>query len=645
MSLIQLQQITKAYGPHVLLDDVNLCIDEQHCIALIGRNGEGKSTLLRLLAQFEIADSGTIIKHSSVRLAFLEQMPEFKADTSVFDLIAESLEEKTQALQHYMHLLKQENVDMQQLAEAQTMVDANDGWSIKNRIDSLLTRLGIDGEAIADKLSGGWKRRVSLAQALVREPNLLLLDEPTNHLDIAAIEWLEQFVAEFNGTVIFVTHDRYFLDSLADEIIELDRGKIQHYHCDYDGFLKKKAELMAQESRQWRKFDKLLVQEEGWLRQGIPARRKRDEGRVRRLHDLRQQRSERRLHGSDISLHVASGIKAGKILIDARNISYSYTDTDTDTNTGDNKSEALIKDLSLRITAKERIGLLGPNGIGKSTLLNILLGKLTPQNGSIKHGAKLAIAMMDQMRELNPDDTLRDVLLPQGGQYVYIGGHEARHVVSYLEDFLFDRERLRARVKMLSGGERARVLLARLLLQPANILALDEPTNDLDIGTLAVLERALVNYPGCVLLISHDRAFMDRLVQRVLSFEGNGKIESITGNYSDYTAWKKKLIAEQKKTIATRQKVAKTSTVKKIKTPKKINKLSYKETRELELLPVQIEAWEEEQHKISAWFCQENIYAIEAEKCRAHEKRLRELEPLLEVAYSRWEALEQRLET
>ena len=423
---------------------------------------------------------------------------------------------------------------------------------------------------------------------------------------------------------MFITHDRYFLDAVAEEIVELDRGHLIHFSCNYAAYLEKKAEMLALESTQHRKFDKLLAGEERWIRKGIPARRRRNEGRVRALEDLRRQRAARRLRGGSVDLRVACGIKPGKMLMEAIDVSHAFGDV------------PIVRDFSHRIMAGERLGLIGPNGIGKTTLLRILLGELKPDAGRVRHGVRLAPAFLTQMRELNPEARLKDVLLPDGGNYVHIGGHEPRHVVSYMQDFLFDRERMNSRVAALSGGERGRLMLARLLLEPANLLVLDEPTNDLDIGTLVVLEQALARYEGTVILVSHDRAFMDRVASRVLAFEGEGLIVPIEGGYSDYQAWKERRQAAQP---PRRQAQARAAPARSNKRPAK---LSYHEQRELDALPESIERMEAEKAEIELRFCDGDYFSRDAARFQADQQRLCELEAALAAAYARWQALEEK---
>ncbi|NOR72753.1 MAG: ATP-binding cassette domain-containing protein, partial [Mariprofundaceae bacterium] len=456
MPIVTLHKLSKAYGPQLLLEEVSLRISRQARIGLIGRNGEGKSTLLKIIAGSIEPDTGAVNCRSDVRIAYLPQAPHFEAGHTVFSVVSEGLGEVADSLNAYDEALMALEIDasestMKRLAHMQSELERTGGWQYKSRIESAISRLKLDAHRDVGELSGGWLRRVALARAVVAEPDLLLLDEPTNHLDIASIEWLEDFVADFAGAVMFITHDRYFLDAVAEEVVELDRGKLTYFPCSYAEYLEKKAEQLVHEERQHRKFDKLLADEERWIRQGIPARRTRNEGRVRNLEELRKQREARRLRGSDVELRVSSGIKPGKMLIEAVELSHSF-------------DEAVItSNLNLKIMAGDRIGLIGPNGIGKTTLLKMLLGELKPQHGRVRHGVRLAPAFLTQMRELDPEMKIRDVLLPQGGNYVHIAGVEPRHIVSYLQDFLFDTERLHSRVSALSGGERGRLMLAKLL--------------------------------------------------------------------------------------------------------------------------------------------------------------------------------------
>jgi len=635
MPVMTLNHLDKAFGPQVLLDDVSLSIGRGVRIGLIGRNGEGKSTLLKIMAGIVESDAGEVTLRGNTQVAYLPQDPHFDAGQSVFHVVAEGLGEVAKTLEDYHTSLQRLVEDsserlLKQIDALQSELERLGAWQFHNRIETAISKLKLEADRDVGELSGGWLRRVAVARAVVSEPDVLLLDEPTNHLDIESIEWLEDFVAAFRGSVLFITHDRYFLDAVAEEIIELDRGHLCHFPYSYAEYLEKKAEMLAVEETQHRKFDRLLAGEERWIRQGIPARRTRNEGRVRGLEELRKQRAGRRLRSGDVELRVSSGVKPGKMLIEAVELSHAFGDI------------VICDNFSHKIMAGDRVGLVGANGIGKTTLLNMLLGTLTPDAGRVRHGVRLAPAFLTQMRELDSKLKLKEVLLPQGGNYVHIGGHESRHIVSYMQDFLFDKERLNSRVAALSGGERGRLMLAKLLLEPANLLVLDEPTNDLDIGTLTVLEQALARYDGTVIVVSHDRAFMDRAASRVLAFEGAGEIIPIEGGYSDYLAWK----TRRREALETEQKSHKPQkTVVAAKSTKKQTKLSYKEQSQLESLPAEIEAMEAEKVEIETRFCQADYFTTDAEGFQKDQQRLDQLEILLEHAYDNWQELEAKQES
>jgi len=637
MPIMNLNHISKAFGPQVVLDDVSFSITRGVRLGLIGRNGEGKSTLLRIMAGQVETDDGNVTLRNNAKVAYLPQAPHFDAGETVFQVVAGGLGDVAKALDDYhdaLHCLADDASPqaLKRLDELQNELERSGAWQFHARIETAISKLKLEPDRDVGELSGGWLRRVALARAVVAEPDALLLDEPTNHLDVASIEWLEDFVASFPGAVLFITHDRYFLDAVAEEIIELDRGHLVHFPCSYAEYLEKKAEMLAVEQTQHRKFDKLLAGEERWIRRGIPARRTRNEGRVRGLEDLRRQRSARRMRGGDVDLRVSSGVKPGKMLMEAIEVSHAFGET------------CIVKDFSHKIMAGDRVGLIGPNGIGKTTLLRIMLSEMNADSGRVRHGVRLAPAFLTQMRELNPEMKLKDVLLPLGGQYVHVGGHEPRHVVSYMQDFLFDKERLNTRVAALSGGERGRLMLAKLLLEPANLLVLDEPTNDLDIGTLAMLELALAKYEGTVILVSHDRAFMDRVASRVLAFEGDGLIVPVEGGYSDYAAWRElqaEKAAQQASEAGLKASKAKPAEA---KVNKKATKLSYKEQRELDVLPASIEKLEEEKTSIEANFCDSDYFTSQPKAYQSDQQRLAELQAELTTAYARWEELEAKQE-
>ncbi|RMH52367.1 MAG: ATP-binding cassette domain-containing protein [Zetaproteobacteria bacterium] len=632
MPLLVLKEVTKAFGDRPVLDRASLTVGRGERIGLIGRNGEGKSTLLKVMAGLIEPDEGEVTLRAGARVAWLPQQPEVDGQATVFATVAGGLGDAAALLgEHEAVQRAAEAGDPAALARLPRLQEAMEragSWQVKAQVDAVISRLGLDGDALMERLSGGWQRRVALARAVVGAPDLLLLDEPTNHLDVATIEWLEEFIADFAGAIVVVTHDRYFLDAVGEAIVELDRGRLKRFDCGYADYLERKAAQLELEARQMRKFDRLLAAEERWIRRGIPARRKRDEGRVRRLEELRRQRAERRLRGDDVTLRVACGIKPGKLLLDAEGLSHTLGGT------------VICRDFDFRLMAGERVGLIGPNGVGKSTLLKLLLGEMQPDGGRVRHGVRLAPAFLTQQRTLDPTMKLRDVLLPDGGNYVHIAGVEPRHVVSYLEEFLFDRSRLNARVGALSGGERGRLLLARLLLQPANLLVLDEPTNDLDIGTLTVLEQALARYNGTVLLVSHDRAFMDRVVGRVLAFEGEGRIVPIVGGYSDYAAWKLRRRAEEQAAAAP----ARRNAPPRPRSERRPNRLGYKEQRRLAALPGEIEALEAECAELESAFTDPDFYQRDPEGFVAAQRRLEQCQRELEAAYAEWAALEERAE-
>ncbi|MDX8386990.1 MAG: ATP-binding cassette domain-containing protein [Ghiorsea sp.] len=636
MPVLMLHDLCKAFGHQVLLNHVDLRVTAGARVGLIGRNGEGKSTLLKVIAGLMDVDSGKVQLKNKAKVAYLQQDPYYEAGQTVFQVVSHGLGDIAKTLEAYHEAtmaLETDHSDaaLKKLDDLQHQLDHADAWKFHARIETAITKLNLDADRDVGELSGGWLRRVALAQAVVIEPDVLLLDEPTNHLDISSIEWLEDFVASFPGAVLFITHDRYFLDAVAEEIIELDRGKLTHFQASYAEYLTKKAELLEIEGREFKKFDKMLANEEKWIRQGIPARRTRNEGRVRALEELRKQRSARKLRGGDVDLRVASGVKPGKQLLELIDVSHAFEKT------------VITDNFSQKILSGERIGFLGPNGIGKTTLLNIMLGKLTPDSGIVKHGVRLAPAFLTQMRELDAKAKLKDILVPDGGNFVHIGGIEPRHIVSYMQDFLFDSELLNAPVSSLSGGERGRLLLAKMLLEPANLLVLDEPTNDLDIGTLAVLEEAIAKYKGTVIVVSHDRAFMDRVVSKVFAFEGNGQINAIEGGYSDYLAWKEGAeLREKAKKTAEKEK---TTEVKQEKTVKNIKKLAYKDQKELDDLPALIENTETEKSDIEARFCDADYFTNEPDKFQNDQKRLDILNKTLENAYTRWEELEAKQES
>src|SRR5450830_649964 len=633
MPLITLDQASLAYGHHPLLDHASFQLDNGERVGLIGRNGAGKSSLLKVIAGESKLDDGTIWRAPSARVVYVPQEPVLDETHTVFQAVAEGLGELQQILVDYhsvSHEMGEPGADIEALLERmQTLqheLDSKNGWQSQARVDAVLTRLKLDADSPVASLSGGWRKRVALGRALVAEPEVLLLDEPTNHLDLEAIEWLEDLLLGFNGSVLFITHDRRFLDKLATRITELDRGILTDFVGNFSEYQIKKEELAAVEEVHAAKFDKFLAQEEVWIRQGIKARRTRNEGRVRRLEALRLDRAARRERQGNVKLTLDSGDRSGKLVAELEDVQKSYGD------------RTLVNCFSTRILRGDSIGLLGPNGIGKSTLLKMILGELEADSGSIQRGTNLNIAYFDQMREqLDDEATLADTISP-GSEFVQIG-NERKHVISYLEDFLFPPQRSRSPVKSLSGGERNRLLLARLFARPANVLVLDEPTNDLDIDTLELLESLLQEFAGTLFLVSHDRAFLENTVTQVIAFEGNGVLTEFGGGYDDWQRFTTQRAAEEAAS-KTKHEPKKSEASKSVDKP--ATKLSFKETQELEKLPDQIEVLETEQAKINAALTDSNIYRDAPEQVKKHQKRLDEISEKVTKLMARWEELLQK---
>lgn len=632
MPHITLDNASLAFGHHALLAQASFQLDPGERVGLIGRNGAGKSSLLKAIAGTIKLDEGTVWRAPSVRIVYVPQEPDLDDTHSVFEAVAEGLGSLQQTMIDYHQVthemsMPDANIEalMERMQELQHEMDAQNGWVAQTRVETVLSRLKLDADVMVSTLSGGWRKRVALGRALVAEPEVLLLDEPTNHLDLEAIEWLEDLLLGFNGSVLFITHDRRFLDKLATRITELDRGNLTDFVGNFSQYQIKKEELLAVEETHAAKFDKFLAQEEVWIRQGIKARRTRNEGRVRRLEALRLDRAARRERQSDVKLNLDAGERSGKLVAELDQVYKSYGD------------KTLIKGFSTRILRGDKIGLLGPNGIGKSTLLKLILGDIEPDRGNIQRGTKVNVAYFDQMREqLDEEATLADTISP-GSDFVEIG-NERKHVISYLEDFLFPPQRSRSPVKSLSGGERNRLLLARLFARPANVLVLDEPTNDLDIDTLELLETLLQDYTGTLFLVSHDRAFLENTVTQVIAFEGEGKLTEFGGGYDDWLRFTQdrmsKPAALQKPAVA----VAVPSTPTPASTPRKT--LSFKEQRELESLPAEIEQLEQEQSAIQTQFAQGDIFKQAPEQVKQLQNRLDAIETLILEKLARWEALE-----
>ncbi|MBK8963949.1 MAG: ATP-binding cassette domain-containing protein [Candidatus Competibacteraceae bacterium] len=629
MPLISFDNLSIAFGAEKLLDCASFQLDAGERVCLIGRNGAGKTTLLRLLAGEIHADGGEIWRQPGLRIATLAQ--ELPADTTatVFDMVAGGLEGLGDLLADYHDAALRLAHDhapeqMRRMERLQHELEARDGWRWQQRVETVISRLQLPADTPLAELSGGWRRRVLLGRALVRDPDVLLLDEPTNHLDLETIQWLETELLEFRGGLLFVTHDRALLQRLATRLLELDRGALTSWPGDYAAFVEKKAALLEVEARHQAKFDKNLAQEEVWIRQGIKARRTRNEGRVRALYALREERRQRREQQGKASFALEQAELSGKLVIEAQHLQYAWRD------------EPLLRDFSTRILRGERIGLIGPNGSGKTTLLNLLLGRLSPDRGQVRHGTKLEIAYFDQLREhLDPEQTVLDSVA--GGRETIEVNGQRRHIIGYLGDFLFTAQRVRSPVKSLSGGERNRLLLARLFTQPANLLVMDEPTNDLDLETLELLEELLLDYTGTLLLVSHDRAFLDNVVTSCLVFEANGRIQEYVGGYSDWLRQR----AAPEPAPAVKPKPAPAPSPKPSK-PAAAGKLSYNERRELEQLPAHIEELEQRQQELHALTADPAFYKQDAAVVAQQLDALKQLEAELEMSYERWEALEGR---
>jgi ABC transport system ATP-binding/permease protein len=630
--LLTLENLSLAFGHVPLLDHVNLSIEPAERIGLIGRNGVGKSSLLKIIAGEINADDGGVRFQSGTRLAYVPQEPVFEPGQTVFTTVAEGLGDIRRVLIDYhdvAHRLASQAGDQAELLDRlhalQSKLETGDGWQMHQRVEAVLSRLNLNQDNIIEALSGGMKKRVALARALVVEPDLLVLDEPTNHLDISSIQWLEELLKGFPGALLLITHDRRFLDNVATRIIELDRGLLASFPGSFSEYRRRKAEMLNAEELAKARFDKLLAQEEVWIRKGIEARRTRNEGRVRRLEQLRRERGARRDQLGRVNLAIDSGDRSGKVVAELMEISKSFGD------------KVIVRDFSTLIARGDKVGLIGPNGAGKSTLLKLILGELSPDSGKVKQGTKLAVAYFDQFRtQLDEEATLVNVISP-GSDYVEVGG-ERKHVMSYLGDFLFSPERARSPVKSLSGGERNRLLLARLFARPANVLVLDEPTNDLDVETLELLEELLQTYPGTVLLVSHDREFLDNVVTQVIAWDGDGRWVDNAGGYEDwqrFLASRKISGAEDKPSSQPQQKSAQTRA-------QRPAKLSFKEVRELEAIPGRIEALEKEQAKLHAAAATPDFYKLPPGEVQSAQARLEQIEKELEVLLIQWEDLESR---
>jgi ATP-binding cassette subfamily F protein uup len=625
MPLAILDKLELAYGHWPLLDGASLVIDVGERIGLIGRNGTGKSSLMRILAGEIKADAGGIWKKPGLRLAHVPQEPQFSPGHSVFEAVAEGVGEAQALLSAYhavVHRMAEGDESAhEELAHLSHELEAQDAWRLNQKVEEVLARLDLPADAWVENLSGGQKKRVALARALAGDPELLLLDEPTNHLDFASIEWLENLLKDFAGGLFVITHDRRFLDTVANRIVELDRGQLREYAGNFSTYQTRKAEQLEVEAAQNRKFDKFWKQEEAWIRKGIEARRTRNEGRVRRLEELRRSRAARREQLGQVGLRLDAGERSGKVVAELEDVSYAIP------------GRTLIHDFSATLLRGDKLGLLGPNGAGKTTLIKLILGELKPDSGRIKRGTNLQVAYFDQFRNvLDENATLIDTISP-GSDYVEIAGQKT-HVIGYLEQFLFPPERARAKVSALSGGERNRLLLARLFARPANVLVLDEPTNDLDIDTLELLEQLLQDYSGTVILVSHDRAFLDNVVTASIAFEGEGKLVNVAGGYED---WKRERAARAEP-AASESKPAPKAGAPEPRREKR--KLSYKEQRELEAMPERIKTLEQEQAALQAKLVDPQTYLDAGNDTAAMSARLEAVEMELLALLERWETLE-----
>ncbi len=644
MSLIKIEKAYLSYGLQVLLDQIDLVVEKGHRLCLIGRNGAGKSSLLKVIAGEVDLDKGDVILQSGMRIARLEQDLPDADDRQVFDSVANAFPGLGELLSEYhrlAHSVEFTDATLAQMEKLQHEIEARDGWAMQQKVESILTRLDLPADKFMRELSGGWRRRVALARALVLDPDVLLLDEPTNHLDIAAIDWLEKQLLNFNGALVFITHDRSLLQTLATHIVELDRGHLRYWEGDYASYLVYREQALAEEARHNELFDKKLAEEEVWIRQGIKARRTRNEGRVRALKELRNVRAERREVIGKANFALSTGEASGKLVAELKNVSYAWG------------NKPIVRDFSTVIVRGDRIGLVGANGAGKSTLLKLILGELQPQSGSVRLGTNLKVAYFDQLRDqLDLDKSAVDNV-SEGRDFIDIDG-KSKHIFSYLSDFLFSGERARTPLRALSGGERNRVLLAKLFSKSANLLVLDEPTNDLDVETLELLEEILTDYAGTVLLVSHDRAFLNNIVSSVIAFEGRGNVLEYVGGYDDWIRqggkWTEADLPESSAqhpeavtpvntalvTIGVTSVATKVAAVP-VNRPKK---LSYKFQKEFEDLPKKIELLEQQVSDMKMIVGGADFYSQSPKIIEEKLQKLAQLEMDLEACFERWAELE-----
>ncbi|MDO6428850.1 ABC transporter ATP-binding protein [Thalassotalea sp. 1_MG-2023] len=637
MELIRITQGELAFGTDSILDHAELRIKQGERVCLVGRNGAGKSSLLKIINKSQLLDDGEFVISNDVRVAMLEQDPPESCDMTVFDYVAQGIAENAELIQQYHHLIavvaeSSSEANLEKLSVIQQALEQANAWQDEQRIEQVLTTLALKAESKVSELSGGWLRKLALAKALVSNPEILLLDEPTNHLDINSVLWLEQFLKEFKGTIVFISHDRAFIRRLATRIVDLDRGKLTSYPGNYDVYVEQKQHDLQVEAQQNALFDKKLAEEEVWIRQGIKARRTRNEGRVRALEKLRNVRKQRRelTHQSDMK--ISTGERSGKLVFESEQLTIAFDD------------KVIINKLDLLITRGDRLAFIGANGTGKSTLIKCLMEQLTPTKGKMRSGVNLDIAYFDQHREaLDPDKTVQDTVA-DGKQDVTVNGR-TRHVLGYLQDFLFSPKRARTPVRALSGGEKNRLLLARLFLRPSNLLILDEPTNDLDIETLELLEEVVANYAGTVILVSHDRDFVDNCVNACLYFDGTGKITQIVGGYDDVEHYVARVEASRKVHNSNDDSSHQSATKDKSQQeqPKQAvrKKLSYKDSRELDALPELIDNLENEITELQAQVNKGDFFTQEQSVTQKILNQLEENESKLEVAYARWQELDE----
>lgn len=635
--LIRIDDLDLDYGTQVIFNKLQLTIHEQDRLCIVGRNGTGKSTLLKCIINRAQADHGTIQKKEGLKLAYLDQELPPATEQTVRSYALSGVSQTLEDIERYNELAaKADEASLNKMQSLLDKIDAQDGWNLDTRVSQVLERLNLDGDAKLSSLSGGWRRRADLGKALVSQPDVLLLDEPTNHLDIGAIAWLENFLVDFHGAIVFITHDRSFLRKVANTIGELDRGKLHLYKEDYDNYLVKKEERLQNEARDNALFDKRLAEEEVWIRQGIKARRTRNEGRVRALKAMREERGQRLEKLGTAKLAHTADVASGKMVAELKNIDFGFNE------------QKLIRNFSSLVIRGDKIGLIGPNGVGKTTLLKLILGDLEPSSGSVRRGTKLSVAYFDQTRNVLDEEKSALDNIGEGRDFVEIKG-KSRHIISYLEDFLFTGERARTPIKTLSGGERNRILLAKLFSKPFNVLVLDEPTNDLDVETLELLESMLVNYDGTLLLVSHDREFIDNVVTSTAVFYGNGKIEEFPGGFDDWTrqggSWEQLIDPEMENLKAADAPVTKSRKKPEPATKSSetnnttAKKLSYNDQRELARLPDKIEKKEQQIAEFEQEVSEEGFYSRNQSEIDSKLAALSSAQDELELLYERWTEL------